>query len=71
MFDVGFLDGIVNGIGGAFRRLAGVGRSIQTGFVRTYALAFLGAVAIARLRGVPAVNRLLTIVTFLPLVGRW
>ena len=45
--DVGFIDGIVNGIGSAFRRLAGVGRNIQTGFVRTYAAAvFVGAVAI-------------------------
>jgi NADH-quinone oxidoreductase subunit L len=41
------IDGIVNGIGGATRRLAGVGRQIQTGFVRSYALAlFLGAVGI-------------------------
>ena len=45
--DAGFIDGIVNGIGSAFRRLAGVGRNIQTGFVRTYAAAvFVGAVAI-------------------------
>jgi NADH-quinone oxidoreductase subunit L len=45
--DVGFIDGIVNGIGSAFRRLAGVGRNIQTGFVRTYAAAvFVGAIAI-------------------------
>jgi NADH-quinone oxidoreductase subunit L len=41
------IDGIVNGIGGATRRLAGVGRQIQTGFVRSYALAlFIGAVGI-------------------------
>jgi NADH-quinone oxidoreductase subunit L len=46
-FDVGFLDGIVNGIGAMFRRLAGVGRLLQTGFVRSYAAAlFVGAVAI-------------------------
>ena len=45
--DAGFIDGIVNGIGSAFRRLAGVGRNIQTGFVRTYAAAvFVGAFAI-------------------------
>ena len=68
--DVGFIDGIVNGIGSAFRRLAGVGRNIQTGFVRTYAAAvFVGRGRDRRLRGVPPVNRLLTIVTFLPLVG--
>ena len=46
-FDAGFIDGIVNGIGGAVRRLAGAGRELQTGFVRTYALAlFAGAVGI-------------------------
>jgi NADH-quinone oxidoreductase subunit L len=46
-FDAGFIDGMVNGIGGAFRRLAGAGRKLQTGFVRTYALAlFAGALGI-------------------------
>jgi NADH-quinone oxidoreductase subunit L len=46
-FDLGFIDGIVNGIGSGVRRLADVGRRIQTGFVRTYALAlFAGAVGI-------------------------
>ncbi len=45
--DARVIDGAVDGIGGSTRRLAGVGRRIQTGFVRTYALAlFLGAVAI-------------------------
>jgi NADH-quinone oxidoreductase subunit L len=41
VFDSRFLDGIVNGTGGLVRRLANAGRRIQTGFVRTYALAFL------------------------------
>ena len=46
-FDTGFIDGVVNGIGGGTRRLAAVGRKIQTGYVRTYALAlFAGAVGI-------------------------
>jgi NADH-quinone oxidoreductase subunit L len=46
-FDVGFVDGIVNGIGGLVRRLANVGRRLQTGFVRSYAAAFfVGVVAI-------------------------
>ncbi len=45
--DAGVIDGVVNGIGGATRRLASAGRKIQTGFVRTYALAlFAGAVSI-------------------------
>jgi NADH-quinone oxidoreductase subunit L len=41
------IDGSVNAIGGLVTRLAGVGRRVQTGLVRNYALAFLiGAVAI-------------------------
>jgi NADH-quinone oxidoreductase subunit L len=43
--DLGLVDRAVNGIGGGVRRLAAAGRRIQTGFVRSYALAlFLGAV---------------------------
>ncbi len=46
-FDTGFIDGVVNAIGGGTRRLATTGRRIQTGYVRTYALAvFAGAVGI-------------------------
>ncbi len=46
-FDAGFIDGTVNAVGGSTRRLAAVGRKIQTGYVRTYALAlFAGAVGI-------------------------
>ena len=41
------IDGAVNGIGTLFRWLASVGRRIQTGFVRSYALGFLfGALAL-------------------------
>jgi NADH-quinone oxidoreductase subunit L len=47
VFDQRVIDGAVNGLGEAFRRLAGVGRQVQTGLVRSYALAFLlGAVAV-------------------------
>ena len=45
--DAKIIDGAVNGIGAGTRRLAGVGRKIQTGYVRTYAAAiFLGGVGI-------------------------
>jgi NADH-quinone oxidoreductase subunit L len=47
VLDLRVLDGAVNGVGRAFLRLAGVGRRLQTGLVRTYALAFLlGAAAL-------------------------
>jgi NADH-quinone oxidoreductase subunit L len=47
VFDQRVIDGAVNGLGEAFRRLAGLGRRVQTGLVRSYALAFLvGAVAL-------------------------
>jgi NADH-quinone oxidoreductase subunit L len=45
--DAKVIDGAVNGIGAGTRRLAGVGRKLQTGYVRTYAAAiFLGGVGI-------------------------
>jgi NADH-quinone oxidoreductase subunit L len=51
--DARIIDGFVEGIGAAVRRLADRGRLIQTGFVRSYALAlFLGAVAILVYAGV-------------------
>jgi NADH-quinone oxidoreductase subunit L len=47
VFDQRVIDGAVNGLGDGFRRLAGMGRQVQTGLVRSYALAFLlGAVAL-------------------------
>ncbi len=47
VFDRRFVDGMVNGVGVLFQRLASVGRLVQTGLVRNYALAFLlGAVVI-------------------------
>lgn len=45
--DLGIIDGIANGIGALSQRLAAGMRKIQTGYVRTYALAiFLGMVII-------------------------
>ena len=41
------VDGLVNAIGGSAKRIAQGGRLLQTGFVRSYALAvFVGAVAV-------------------------
>jgi NADH-quinone oxidoreductase subunit L len=51
--DTRWIDGLVNGIGGGFRRLAQGGRLLQSGFVRSYALVlFLGAVAVLAYVGV-------------------
>ena len=36
-FDIGFIDGIVNGIGHFVTALGGIARSVQVGFVRSYA----------------------------------
>jgi NADH-quinone oxidoreductase subunit L len=45
--DLKVIDGAVNGMGRFVSRLASAGRKLQTGFVRTYALAFLfGVVAL-------------------------
>jgi NADH-quinone oxidoreductase subunit L len=47
VFDLGFVDGAVNGVGSGVRQLAAAGRRLQTGFVRSYALGlFLGAVGV-------------------------
>jgi NADH-quinone oxidoreductase subunit L len=47
VFDQRWIDGAVNGLGSAFGRLAGAGRRVQTGLVRSYALVFLlGAVGL-------------------------
>lgn len=46
-FDLGFIDGIVNGIGSFVREVGGYVRSVQVGFVRSYAaLIILGAVVV-------------------------
>lgn len=46
-FDLGFIDGIANGLASVTVRFAGSLRKIQTGYVRNYALAvFLGVVVI-------------------------
>jgi NADH-quinone oxidoreductase subunit L len=45
--DARWIDGLVNAVGGGVRRLADLGRLVQTGFVRTYAgVFFLGAVVV-------------------------
>ncbi|MGH2573550.1 MAG: NADH-quinone oxidoreductase subunit L [Actinomycetota bacterium] len=47
VLDRRLIDGAANGIGKAFAAAAGVGRKVQTGLVRNYALAFLlGAVGV-------------------------
>jgi NADH-quinone oxidoreductase subunit L len=46
VFDQRVIDGAVNGIGRGFGRLADVGRRVQTGMVRTYALSFLLGVVV-------------------------
>lgn len=46
-FDLGFIDGIVNGIGHFVSQLGNVARQIQVGFVRSYAaVILLGALAV-------------------------
>ena len=41
-FDLGFIDGIVNGIGSFVSELGGIARNIQGGFVRGYAAFIIG-----------------------------
>ena len=46
-FDLGFIDGIVNGIGHAVAEFGNVARRVQVGFVRSYAaVILLGALAV-------------------------
>ncbi|MGH9949005.1 MAG: hypothetical protein ACRD6X_17680, partial [Pyrinomonadaceae bacterium] len=46
-FDLGFIDGIVNGIGHFVSQLGNLARSFQVGYVRSYAaMIILGAVAV-------------------------
>jgi len=44
--DLKIIDGAVNNIGVLTARLAGIGRKVQTGFVRSYALAIVGGTVI-------------------------
>ena len=47
VFDVNIIDGVVNGVGSVVRQFSGRLRGIQTGYVRTYAIALLfGVVAV-------------------------
>lgn len=46
-FDVGFIDGIVNGIGHFVTAIGGLARGVQVGFIRSYAaFILLGALAV-------------------------
>jgi NADH-quinone oxidoreductase subunit L len=52
--DIGLIDGIVNGIGKVVNFFSGRSRSIQTGYVRTYAVAlFFGVVVVVVLMLMP------------------
>jgi NADH-quinone oxidoreductase subunit L len=58
-FDVGVVDGIVNGLGRAMTGLGGVVRYLQPGFVRSYAaIILLGALAVVGYFAVSAYNLL-------------
>ena len=51
--DVKIIDGLINAIGGGVKRLAAMGRRVQTGYVRNYALGLgLGVVALLFWAGV-------------------
>ena len=46
-FDLGFIDGIVNGIGHFVQQIGNLSRHLQVGFVRSYAaVIILGALAV-------------------------
>ena len=56
-FDLGFIDAIVNGIGWVVRQFSGRLRRVQTGYVRTYAVALLlGVVAVIIVMLLPLLN---------------
>ncbi len=43
--DILLVDGLVNGVGGAFRNLSGVVRALQTGHTKTYLLSMVAGIA--------------------------
>jgi len=56
-FDLGFIDGIVNGIGWVVSRFSGSLRQIQTGYVRTYVAAlFFGVVLVIVIMLLPLIE---------------
>lgn len=56
-FDLGVIDGIVNGVGWLVSRISGVTRRVQTGYVRTYAVALLlGVVLVIVLMLLPLIE---------------
>jgi NADH-quinone oxidoreductase subunit L len=57
IFDVGIIDGLVNGVGTAMRSAGGVLRQLQPGFVRSYAaLILIGALAVVAYFGYLALS---------------
>jgi NADH-quinone oxidoreductase subunit L len=56
-FDLGIIDGAVNGIGWVTRQISGRMRHLQTGYVRTYAVALLlGVVAVIIIMLLPLIQ---------------
>ena len=56
-FDLGIVDGAVNGVGWVINRLAGRMRRVQTGFVRSYGIALLlGAVVVIIIMLLPLIQ---------------
>jgi NADH-quinone oxidoreductase subunit L len=56
-FDLGLIDGVVNGIGRVVQQMSVVMRRVQTGYVRTYAVAFLlGVVTVVVLMLLPLID---------------
>jgi NADH-quinone oxidoreductase subunit L len=57
-FDLGIIDGAVNGVGWVIRWLSGRMRTVQTGYVRTYAVALLlGVVVVLVIMLLPMLQR--------------
>lgn len=56
-FDIGIIDGAVNGVGWLVRQVSGRMRTVQTGYVRTYAVALVfGVVAVVVLMLLPLIQ---------------
>ena len=59
-FDIGLIDGAVNGIGWVVQRVSGLISRIQTGYVRVYAVVlFIGVVAVVLYMLLPFIQSLL------------
>jgi NADH-quinone oxidoreductase subunit L len=56
-FDLGIIDGAVNGVAWVVRTISGRSRHVQTGYVRTYAVALLlGVVAVIVIMLLPLIK---------------